>query len=318
MNKQKLESILNNSYAQGIHCFDSTATLHDYHKQSYNISGLPREMIFRILQKSFKVPRSGYEPLIHFLLHHSRTSFCRGLLALYLSKSCWYEQDVLKDRYLYQFSSENKRKYIKFKYDLSHLLIGVQSDAVSGLLVLASFFYRHNNYVASLTVINYALQKYTDEKIFDELTTSEITYIQKHQLNLMKKEKLYTVLKVLTIHRFELSSRSAIVPHELQLDFTINPNLPFHPLSFAYFLCFLCSYHLHDFKSCRIYLQQLEPSYKSFSLHANCPALSTPIMCGIANQLLGESNRAKQYFQIADMFDHFKMTSAALRLSRNF
>ncbi|CAC5426813.1 HARBI1 [Mytilus coruscus] len=236
------------------------------------------------------------------------TDLSRGLFALYLAKACRFAPDASK----YGYSPENKHQYYKYKYDRSHLLIGLHTDAMTGWLTLASFLYVHKNYVASLRVINYALQKYTDEKIFTGLTTSflafiqkqkntmnlmdkEYTFIQKHVLNLMKKEKKYTVLKAITMKALMLNSTSSIIPQELQL---VAEQLHlYHPLPFAYFLSFLCYYHLHDSTSCRHYILQLKSVIAISFDNTPIAFMSTPIMCGIAHKLIGETYLARQIFQ---------------------
>ncbi|CAC5372342.1 unnamed protein product [Mytilus coruscus] len=52
------------------------------------------------------------------------------------------------------------------------------------------------------------------------------------------------------------SVESSIIPQELQPDVTRTTNI-FHPLSFAIFLNFLCSYHLHDIQAFKQSLQRL-------------------------------------------------------------
>ncbi|CAC5392411.1 unnamed protein product [Mytilus coruscus] len=298
-------------YEQGINCFTSSDTLKHYERQSYNvIESLRNENVIKIIQNRPAFAGNGnIKKIIYHCLHHSRTGLSRSLFALYLSKACQFAPDASK----YGYSSENKHQYYKYKYDRSHLLIGSHSDAVSGWLRLASFFYVHKKYFASLKVINHALQKYTDEKIFTgitaydfkfiqkqkqelNLTTKENTCIQKHVLNLMKKEKPYSVLKELTIEALIFNMRSLTIPQELQLDAI--ELLLYDPLSFAYFISFLCYYHLHDMTSCRHYLQQIQSIISNLSVvNKKISVWSTPIMCCIAYKLIGETYSARQLFQ---------------------
>ncbi|XP_063412278.1 uncharacterized protein LOC134695038 isoform X1 [Mytilus trossulus] len=319
MNKQKLETILENSYKQGIHCLASSKTLKHCERQSYNITQSLTSGYLRIVHQTYLYwPKLNYVELIHLLVHHSRTGLCRGLLALYSSKACWFAPNTSK--YTRRYSSENKHQYSRYKHDLSHLLIGVQSDAVSGWLVLASFLYVHKKYFASLSVINHVLQKYTDKKIFTVNVAFAVsavprfTFIQKNELNLMKNEKLYTVLKTLTMDPLLFRRISSIIPEELQLDVTIKHAF-LNPLPFAYFLNFLCYYHLQDFTWCRHYLQQLESCMTNSDIFAIFPDTSTVILVGIAEQLMGETFLARLCFQMADVADVHKITSAAKRLS---
>ncbi|VDI73421.1 Hypothetical predicted protein [Mytilus galloprovincialis] len=307
MSKAKLSTILQNVYDQGINCFASSETLQDYQTQIYHITNPLIRANFRTnQQKNYDLINIKKVHLLYNFLHHSRTGLSRGLFAFYISKACWFSPVVST----YSHSSENKQQYSKYKYDLGHLLIGLHSDALSGWMALASFFYVHKNYFASLNVIHYAMQKYTDEKIFTGSTTSEFTFIQKHVLHLMKNENLYTVLKAVTIDPLIFHWKSSIIPQELQLVVKYN-HIMYHPATFAYFLIFLCYYHLSDTRSCKHYLIQLLYSTANTSIQANCSNFSSVIMCGIAYQLMGETNIARMLFQLVDTHNIYKTTKCA-------
>ncbi|CAC5401423.1 unnamed protein product [Mytilus coruscus] len=242
--------------------------------------------------------------LLYHFLHHSRTGLSRGLLALYFSKACMFVRDASNCCY----SSENKQQYFKYKYDLSHLLIGVHSDAVSGWMRLASFFYVRKNYFASLSVINYTLQKYTGENRHTKFCIfgNQYKYFQKNELYLMKKEKFYTVYKTLKISPITFSPRTSIIPQELQLKLKC---YVYNPLQFGHFLSFLCHYHLHDITSCTHYLQQMRSGIRH--THANVELV---MFSAISHQLLGETNVAKEMFQRVAEVDEFKHSGALTRL----
>ncbi|CAG2226808.1 unnamed protein product [Mytilus edulis] len=196
INKENIISILTHFYAQGIDCFASSETLQDYQNQSNESTESLISRNSRLLQQimptfhdisiSLRVDR--VLSLLYNFLHSSRTGTSRGLFALQISKA----STVAVDKKQYQNIPGNKHCYFSYKNDLSHLVIGLNADAVSGLLKLASFFYVHKNYEASLIIISYTLQKCTDEKIDILFSSHKKTFnpIQKHLLNLMKKEKL--------------------------------------------------------------------------------------------------------------------------------
>lgn len=81
------------------------------------------------------------------------------------------------------------------------------------------------------------------------------------------------------------------IPQEQQPDNTRTHN-SFNPLPFAYFLKFLCFYHLQDIPSCRQSLQRLEQVQWILS-HCGTKVfipetLNTLMLCGIARQLMGD------------------------------
>ncbi|XP_071151736.1 uncharacterized protein [Mytilus edulis] len=318
MNKDKLTTILKNLYEQGIACFIFFDTLQYCQKQSYKITeSLNVNVNLVIQQSSSPMPyTTNIHLLCHLLytyLHHSKTGLSKALFASQLSKTC---PKFAQDNTDYPYNSENKHQYFKYKYDLSHLLIGLHSDAVSGWLKLASLFYVHKNYFASLSVIHYALQKTTDEKIYHYIcktTSFEIKPLQKHVLDLMKKEKLFIVLKALTINPVQFFTYSYIIPVDLQMKGIYIIHLHY-PLAFGHFLNFLCYYHLQDITSCKYSLQKLESIIKSISLESY-DLLCLPIFCGIAYRLMGKPDHARQMFQRAARLDYNNLTGAGSRLS---
>ncbi|CAG2212112.1 unnamed protein product [Mytilus edulis] len=91
--------------------------------------------------------------LLSTLLNHckselSRCIFKRKFASLYQQLPCALP---------HVNNPNNKQQYKFYKHDLSQLLVGVRSDAVSGWLKLASFFYGHTNYLTSIDLINYTL-----------------------------------------------------------------------------------------------------------------------------------------------------------------
>ncbi|XP_063418464.1 uncharacterized protein LOC134701268 [Mytilus trossulus] len=291
MNREKLTTILEKLYECGIYCFAYSDTLKDYKRQSYEFTESLTSRIVRTVHKTFcDYPNIKKIHLLYNCLHHSRCSLSGGLIALRLSKACWFALDSAK----FPNSSDNKHQYFNYKYDLSHLLVGLHSDAVTGWLLLASFFYVHKKYFASLSVMNYALQKCTEEKIYS--TRSEYTFIQNHELYQLKNEKLYTVLKAVTIESLIFHGKSSLLPKELQKDAiydVLTHNIFYYPLSFAYFLSFLCFYHLHDLRSSRYYFQKLKST----------DDITTPLYVGatfcspIFDQLMGDTYLSRHVFQ---------------------
>ncbi|VDI17621.1 Hypothetical predicted protein [Mytilus galloprovincialis] len=161
--KDKITRILKNSFENGIYCFALSETLFDLMKLPFSAmdSSLGRrvETLHKLISISFTLHHTTLD-LLHHFLHHSSTQISRSIFFVLLS----FAHQNVPEKLENQSRSNNKNKYYKYKHDLSHLLIGTNSDAVGGWLVLASFFYVHENYLLSLYIINHALRKCTDEK----------------------------------------------------------------------------------------------------------------------------------------------------------
>ncbi|VDI82898.1 Hypothetical predicted protein [Mytilus galloprovincialis] len=211
-NKDKLITILINSYKQGIQCFKYSETLNDY-------KGLTKEVDlmkgnFRIIFETLELNiLFKYHSLIYNFLHNSKTVLSRDIFTIYLSRA----HQVVPQKSQNQLRSNNKQKYYKYRRDLSHLVIGTQSDALSGWLLLASFFYVHKNYLISSDIIYYALSKCTDDKELYPIKDIQLNQNQKSVLNFMNREKINIAMKLITVRSFKCSSSSSLVPQELQL-----------------------------------------------------------------------------------------------------
>ncbi|XP_063418811.1 uncharacterized protein LOC134701600 [Mytilus trossulus] len=327
-NQQILITILKNLYGQGINSFAFSETLQDYQNQcneitesllSKNIGCSQNFMPTYIhILNSGKVGR--FSRLLYKCLHHLPTRISKGLFALQISAAF----KVVPTTTHQSYSSTNKHRYLIYKNDLSHLLIGLHSDAITGLLMLASFFYVAGNYLATLTVLTYTTGKFTDDTIYLRVLINSCYLpdnIKQHVVKLMNKESLPTILRLLTTRCFEIDHKSAIAPKELQEDVSRDCTI-FHPLPYVHFLRFLCCYHLHDIISSRESLKQLElvnrTILESCSFVSYPDSLNTVIMCGIAYQLLGDIHTARRAFQEIAAHDKNNETSAASRLKSLF
>lgn len=326
--KAKLTDLLKTVSQQGIQCVSASETLHDYTRyptDTYTIKQLnmtPR-LVYDFLNIIKRLPQKYDErsliQLLNRLLHHCKTDLSRDYFLYFLSRAHQYVPQI---SYAQQ-QKNNKQQYSKYKNDLSCLLIGLNSDAVAGWSMLSTFFYVHEHYFTSLELIIYALSKYTDEKctnIFSNHSTHRRTYVtpkEQAALDLVKKERLITILKSSTINYAKFACKSQIIPKELQQD-VIKSYGKFHPLIYAYFLRFLCFYHLQDQFSCEDAMQQIfwatvktVPTGESMS-RLYCQSL---IFNGIAFQMKGMLDEAKSFFTALAEIDEDVYTSAAIKLS---
>ncbi|VDI19978.1 Hypothetical predicted protein [Mytilus galloprovincialis] len=326
--KAKLTNLLKKLYQQGIQCVSASETLHDYTRcpnVTYTIKQLNMtpNLVYGMLEILKSLPPPYHErcfiQLLNRLLHHCKTDLSRDHFLYFISRAHQYVPQI---PYAQQ-QKNNKQQYYKYKYDLSRLLIGLNSDAVAGWSMLSTFFYVHEHYFTCLELINYALSKYTDEKcnhIFSNPSTHRRIYVtQKEQaaLDLMKKERLITILKSSTIDYIQFSCKSQIIPKELQQD-VIKSDGHFHPLVYAYFLRFLCCYHLHDQFSCEDALQQISRATREKCLTTNAMSrlsIQSLIFQGIAFQMMGMLDEAKSYFTLLAGDDVDAYTSAEIKLS---
>ncbi|XP_071139011.1 cyclic GMP-AMP synthase-like receptor 2 [Mytilus edulis] len=309
-NKNKLISILIYSYQTGIHIFSLSETLHDFRKFPCEItrsvcenSSLMKTII--MLQDTYPaepaIQNINILGMFNTLYHHCKTELSRCILTLLIANA--YQRLPLEQQQIVR--PNNKQQYKNYKHELSQLLVGVHSDAVSGWLKLASFFYVRKNYLTSLCIINYTLSKCTYESTISKITLKEA--IQTQKLKLMILSKTMPSLNVI------FAQNSPISPVELKID-VMKHWITFNSIQFAHFLRFLCCYHRGDISSCLNSILQLKgtafasgpPSYTLFTYAF--------MSLGISVQMLGNSSLAKFMFSIIAEHDKYNETSAAYRL----
>ncbi|VDI23866.1 Hypothetical predicted protein [Mytilus galloprovincialis] len=312
--KDKMISILKNLFEKGIYCFAKSETLFDIITLRFKVTD---SSLRRIVETQHKLMRLKYwfahRPLtlLYYIVHYSSTKMSKSFFFVMLSSAHQNEPQILQDLP----RSNNKHKYYKYKRDLSHLMIGTNSDAVAGWLVLASFFYVHEHYLLSLDIINHALRKCTSEKLYH--WQIGLNQTQENLLYFFKRKELRTILKAIKVMCPKFHQNSPTSPQELQLNFC-EKLLNLNPMIFAYFLRFLCYYHLHEQRSCKQSLLQLRQTImqslttnQSYTYH---DALSL-ICLGICYQIIGDTHSARQCFLQATEIDEHNFTSAAMRLS---
>ncbi|VDI23864.1 Hypothetical predicted protein [Mytilus galloprovincialis] len=312
--RDKIISILKNLFERGIYCFAWSETLCDLMKQDFNATDSSVSRRVASLHEIMDTVITSYHRhfnLLYFNVHHSSSKISRSVFFVMLSCAHQNVPQISED----QQRSNNKQKYHKYKRDLCHLLIGTNSDAVGGWMMLASFFYVHKNYLLSLDIISYALRKCTDEKLYPlQIGLDED---QKNLLRLLKRTELCTLSKSFTVKYLKFNKNSPICPQELQLN-RIEQAIPFHPTIFANFLSFLCYYHLPEIKSYKQSLFQLQQTIMQHLTSNRCNSLSGSILLtclGIAYQMIGKAYQARQYFELTVLLDEHNLTSAAMKLS---
>ncbi|XP_052093936.1 uncharacterized protein LOC127729977 [Mytilus californianus] len=250
-NRDTLINILKNSYIKGIKIFSSSETLHDYrrfHNEITRSESKNARLIQEIgtffntemsLVSSCSDCEEGIQKVFITFLYHCRTEISKCIFTISLSKNYRSIPHKLQQRN----NPNNKHQYNKYRHELSQLLVGSHSDAVSGWLKLASFFYVHKHYLHSIAIINYALSKCTNEIVYPEPFCTFIK-MQECELKMIMQERLSSVWKKIIIQNVVLDC--VVLPTELPRSISDNYETVFDPISFAHLLSSLTNNHLKD------------------------------------------------------------------------
>ncbi|XP_076086500.1 uncharacterized protein LOC143057146 [Mytilus galloprovincialis] len=188
----------------------------------------------------------------------------------------------------------NKYKYKQYKSYLSTLLTNVFHDAVSGWLMVASLFYKTKQYREALHIIRYSLSKCTPDKLYKGLTLTDIHYQSLKLLPFIKKNVVY-LLKIMFIDLIGFNVNSTLIPDELEMEVRGITDL-FPAIAYAYFLSFLCHYHINNVRQCQDSLEGLELVIAESYLIPNWNTKDAYILLGIALELHGDKESAQQAF----------------------
>ncbi|VDI06311.1 Hypothetical predicted protein [Mytilus galloprovincialis] len=183
--------------------------------------------------------------------------------------------------------SKNKYNYKQSKYCLSTLLQNVYHDAVSGWLMLASLFYKTKQYSKALYIIKYSISKCTPEKLCHYSAVSDYQWIH---LNSFQKTSFVKFGKLMLVDDIHVTSDSSVAPDELPMVDSMFP-----AIAYAYFLEFLCQYHLNNPRQCQDAIQGLKLVIEEKYLITAYKAESYALL-EIALQLFGNNESAQQTF----------------------
>ncbi|CAC5394219.1 unnamed protein product [Mytilus coruscus] len=236
------------------------------------------------------LPTCNFKKGIHRLFS-SKSSKIRYLYSYYLSKFCY------KSKHFVQFNdkSGNKNMYRQSNACVSTLLRGMGHDAVSGWLMLASFFYRTNQYDKALNIIEHSLLKCSPEKLFQY---KHLSHVQSEflSLHLFKKMNIVKLWKFLILDYVIFAKNSEIIATELQIDVKKTEYL-IPPVQFAHFLRFLCHYNLHNttqlLESTRNLQRAIQEDY-FLALYIERAVCYN--MLGISFQMAGDTDSARLAF----------------------
>ncbi|XP_071126621.1 uncharacterized protein [Mytilus edulis] len=190
----------------------------------------------------------------------------------------------------------NKHQYRQYKSCLCTLLQNIYHDAVSGWLMLASFFYKSKQYSKALHIIAYSILKCSPEKLQILMDLSDIHY-QTLKLKLFQNISIVQLWKIMLIDRMNFLRNSWLIPNELQMEVE---NGAYHISSkvYAYFLKLLCHYQLNNARQCQDCLHTLQNviSENNFIENSKQSHSRAYTILGIVFQLLGDNESARQAF----------------------
>ncbi|XP_063406035.1 uncharacterized protein LOC134689995 [Mytilus trossulus] len=179
-----------------------------------------------------------------------------------------------------------------------HLQEGVMTDAVSGWLLYASYFYVIGKYNVTLRITEYVLSRckhgmlYLDSHLFEE------DQIKRYRQNVHSKLRLRDKLKLATVRDVTYICHSSLIPEELQLEVE-ETHICLPPIVLSRCLRFLCHHHLGNIFNRQLELHNLFLTAKYKHFVSSQKTSDSLTVLGRCYEISGDKLTALQWYQEA-------------------
>ena len=218
-----------------------------------------------------------------------------------LSGICKYYYAMMSQNIVQKlpFPSTNKRNVQIMRRYHKHLDDGTQSDAVSGWLLYASFYYVLGQYNTALSIIDHVLSRFTPDMIMlrmQDYTTYHLKYYK--QVICCSNITLNEKIRMAAIASVCYGKQSILIPHELkpevQDDHFIVP-----PVGMSHCLRFLCYHHLHNIVNRQQSLRDLYLTIKELYFVSKDRLSDSLTILGVCNEIVGDKEAAYHSYDTA-------------------
>jgi hypothetical protein len=194
-----------------------------------------------------------------------------------------------------------------------HLHDGTKSDAVTGWLLYASFYYVLGQYNTTLKIIDHVLSRCTPDMIMlrrPYYSTVHIKYYKKRVCcsNITLNEKM----RLATMHDVKYIMQSPLIPDELQPEvqdgYFVVP-----PVVMSYCLRFLCYHHLNNIVNRQQSLRDLHLAIQQKDFVYGHTFSNSLTILGVCKEIVGDKTKAYACYDAASKDKCVICRSAAKR-----
>ena len=237
-----------------------------------------------------------------------------------LSEQCKYYY-ALTSRNIVQklpFPTTNKHYAHVIRLYHTHLQDGTKSDAVSGWLLYASFYYVLGQYNTTLRIIDHALSRCTPDMIMlnkNNYTTDDIIHYKQNvgcsNSTLSEKMRLATMNDVWYV------KQSTLIPRELKPEVLDGPfRVP--PVVMSHCLRFLCYHHLYNIVNKQQSLRDILLTIKKLHFISHTELSISFTILGVCFEIVGDKERAYHCYDGALQCPYEICRTAAKRKAKLF
>jgi tetratricopeptide (TPR) repeat protein len=264
---------------------------HIYNNAEVQAGYIKRILCSRTVTLDRLVDMQSYRKALHFIRQSpGLKSYYRYFMSMICSVAVELEPVLSVNR--------NKEKYKQYRRRLCYLTQNIHHDAVSGWLMLASFYYKMKQYNTALYIISYALSKCTLEKVYHQENLTDWQY-ELIKTRTVQSLGVTNILKLLHVRDVKFIQQSTLIPEELELE-VVNCTYTIPPVVYSHFLLFLCHLHLNNVNQCYNSLRGLQLTISNNYFIPNYMRRSNSYNClGVAYQLIGKRELAERAFRQA-------------------
>ncbi|XP_076080265.1 uncharacterized protein LOC143051141 [Mytilus galloprovincialis] len=195
-----------------------------------------------------------------------------------------------------------------------HLQCGTKTDAISGWLLYASFYYVTGQFHVALSLTDFVLSRCSHDMTFEGHEPSCRHRIMYRQ-NVHSSITLNKRMKIAIIRCAQYCKNSSLIPEELQLEVE-QDQIDIPPVIMSHCLRFLCYQHLGDIFNRQKSLRDLFLTVKQQYLMGISELSDSITILGVCYEVSGAKDRAYQCYEEALQVDDKISRTAKLRKSK--
>ncbi|XP_076084638.1 uncharacterized protein LOC143055393 [Mytilus galloprovincialis] len=259
------------------------------------------------------------------LYYKNDISVCLKLLVfiedLLKSKTCTFIVDVCKHHHAQksQYTAQllpaptvTTERYKTHKRYHRYLQNGIKTDAASGWVLYASFYYVTGQFNVTLGLTDYILSKCSTDMVPMLCQNYQDRHIKCYINRVHSTMTLNDKMKMAVVDDVRYKQQSSLIPNELQLEVN-NHHIDIPPTVMSHCLRFLCYNHVGDTNKRQQSLSDLESTVNRRSFISNITLSNSITILGICFELSGDKNTAYQCYEEALKCDDHICHSAKAR-----
>ncbi|CAC5386006.1 unnamed protein product [Mytilus coruscus] len=255
---------------------------------------------------------SGYYKLLHFA--ESLQMFASSK---FIIDACKYHRGIIS-QYVVQClpppTTISKTNNLHKRYH-RHLQDGIRTDAVSGWLLYASYYYVTGQYNVTLRLAEYVLSRYKLGMVHLGCGIYKDESMNSYRRNVHSKISFKDRIKLATVDRVTYVWHSSLIPEELQLEVE-EGSIFIQAIVLSYCLRFLCHHQLGDIFNRQQALHNLFLAVKDDCFVSLTEVSDSKTILGVCYEISEDMSNAYQCYDEALENDVYVCRSAKVRKSK--